>query len=261
MKRVCLTSTAALTLMMSMACGKAGTVENPASPTPTIVVTAVVVTNQIVNDTTMQLMANARFTDGSSRDVTASSTWESSDPSVATVSATGILTVVRTGSIDARATYQGTSGTLRLTLTKPPDPRTHFVLSGVAREVTPSSKILGDVRIVITSGPDTGASVMSDAGGLFKFPPVAATRISLEASKDGFLPWRMTNLMIDGDKRIEVVMFPTPPTNAAGETATARCEDTTWSWATTLAEACTSNGGLAYGVCPGPLCGKPLVPR
>jgi hypothetical protein len=247
---------------MLTACGKAGTVDSPLTPSPTTSVTAViVVTNQMINDSMMQLMATARFTDGTSRDVTATASWESSNTSIATINAAGVLTIVGNGTMEARATYQGTTGTLRLILERPPDPRTHFVLNGVSREVSPSSKILGGVHIVITSGPDTGASVTSDAGGLFKFPSVSATRITLEATKDGFQPWRMTNLMIDGDTQVEVVMFPTPPTNAAGETATARCQDSSWSWATSLAEACTSNGGLAYGVCPGPLCGKPLTKR
>jgi len=71
----------------------------------------------------------------------------------------------------------------------------------------------------------------------------------------------MTNLMIDGDKQIEVVMYPTPPTNAAGETATGRCKDSTWTWTSSIPNACTDHGGLAYGVCPGPMCGAPLNPR
>jgi len=260
MKRACLSSIATLIVTAVMACGKAGTVNNPVTPTPTTSVTAViVVTNQMISDTVMQLKATAQMTDGSSLDVTNTSTWQTSDPSIATVTPTGLLTTVGTGSVEARATYQGVTGTLRLTLSKPPDPRTHFALSGLAREVTPSSKILGGVRIVISSGPDTGMSVTSDAGGLFKFASVSATRISLEATRDGFQPWRMTNLMLDGDRQIEVVMFPTPPTNAAGETATARCNDSSWSWSTSVFEACTNHGGLAYGVCPGPLCGKPLT--
>jgi hypothetical protein len=49
-------------------------------------------------------------------------------------------------------------------------------------------------------------------------------------------------------------MYPTPATNPSGATATARCKDGTWTWATTVAEACTANGGILYGVCPGALC-------
>jgi hypothetical protein len=137
----------------------------------------------------------------------------------------------------------------------------HFTLSGVAREVSPGSKILSAVRVAITGGPDTGIAATSDPGGQFRFASVSATRVSLEATRDGYQVWRMTNLMIDGDKQIEVVMYPTPPTNAAGETATGRCKDSTWTWTSSIPNACTDHGGLAYGVCPGPMCGAPIASR
>jgi len=265
MKRVCL-STATVALTMLVACsGKS--VDNPVAPspsqpaTPGPAVTALVITNQSVTDLTMQMIATARFADGTSRDVTTSSTWVSSDTSVATISPAGMLSIVSNGAVDVRADYQGTAASLRLVLTRPPDPRTHFALSGVAHEVSPGTLVLGSVRIAITTGPDAGMAVTTDPSGQFRFASVSATRVSLEATRDGFQLWRMTNLMIDSDKRIEVVMYPTPPANAAGETATGRCKDSTWTWSTSIPNACTDHGGLAYGVCPGPMCGAPLKPR
>ena len=56
------------------------------------------------------------------------------------------------------------------------------------------------------------------------------------------------------DTKIAVELFPTPPTNSSGATATGRCNDGSWTWATSRADACVNSGGLAYGVCPGPLC-------
>jgi hypothetical protein len=103
--------------------------------------------------------------------------------------------------------------------------------------------------------------VTTDSSGQFRFPSIAATRVGLEATREGFQLWRMTNLMIDEDTRIEVVMYPTPPTNANGEPATGRCKDATWTWSTSIPNACTDHGGLAYGVCPGPMCGAPIKPR
>jgi len=265
MKRVCL-ATATLAITTLMACsGKS--VDNPVAPSPSLPatpgpsVTALVITNQTVNDTTMQMIANARFADGTTRDVTTSSSWVSSNTSVATINSSGMLTIVSSGDLDVRADYQGTAASLHLVLTRPPDPRTHFALSGVAHEVTPGTQVLGNARITVTEGPDTGTTVTSDASGQFRFASLAATRVSLEATRDGFQLWRMTNLMLDADRQIEVIMYPTPPTNANGETATGRCKDSTWTWSTSIPNACSDHGGLAYGVCPGPMCGAPIKPR
>jgi len=263
MKRVCLGAMATLAIAAMVACA-GSSVDNPVSPTPQAAigstVTALVVTNQLISDMTMQLTATARMSDGSTRDVTPLATWQSSNTSIATISASGVLTIVANGQVEVRADYLGASGSLRLVLARPPDPRVHFALSGSVREVNPTPKILGGVRIAISSGPDAGMAVTSDAGGRFRFASISATRVSLEATRDGFQLWRMTNLMIDGDKQIEIVMYPTPPTNSSGETATGRCKDGTWTWSSSIPNACSDNGGLVYGVCPGPLCGAPIAP-
>ena len=68
------------------------------------------------------------------------------------------------------------------------------------------------------------------------------------------MTWRLTTLSVDFDRQIDIVMYPTPPTDNTGATATARCNDGSWSWAQTRAAACTANGGVAYTVCPGPIC-------
>jgi len=59
---------------------------------------------------------------------------------------------------------------------------------------------------------------------------------------------------------VDISMFPNTPTNEAGALATARCNDATWSWAPTREDACTANGGIAYGVCPGVLCQASTAP-
>ena len=64
----------------------------------------------------------------------------------------------------------------------------------------------------------------------------------------------VTNLTMDRDREIDLELFPTPPLNPAGASATARCVDGSWSWAATRGDACTANGGVVYGVCPGPMC-------
>lgn len=59
---------------------------------------------------TSQLTATATMSNGSTQDVTGQATWESSNTMIATVSATGLLTAVATGTADISATYQGRMG-------------------------------------------------------------------------------------------------------------------------------------------------------
>ena len=59
---------------------------------------------------------------------------------------------------------------------------------------------------------------------------------------------------MSSDERISVNLYQTPPTDASGASATARCNDGSWSQATTRQDARTADRGVASRVCPGPLC-------
>src|SRR5262245_53936586 len=107
MKRVCLIATATLTIAAAACTGSS--VDNPVTPTPqpptAATVTVLVVTNRSITDATMQLTATARMSDGSTRDVTPLATWQSSNTSIATVSSSGLLTIVASGEVVVRADY------------------------------------------------------------------------------------------------------------------------------------------------------------
>lgn len=249
MKRLQLSAVATVAILALAACaGKNDT--SPTSPTPmptSATVTALAVTNPNPGGSTFQLMATAQLSDGGTRDVTAVSTWASSNALIATVAATGLVTVVGAGQVELRATYQAVVGTLAMHVAP------GFALSGTVQEVGPAMHPMAGVRLQIVSGPGTGTAVTSDAAGLFRFSSVSGV-VGIEATKADFMPWRIANLTVDRDTAIQVAMYPTPPTNAAGLTATARCNDGSWTWAQTIAEACSANGGILYGVCPGALC-------
>jgi Big-like domain-containing protein len=247
-----LTRAAATMAAVSMLASCAGNSDmSPSSPTPTpspsATVTAVAVTSPTVTGSTFQLMATARLSDGSTRDVTAISSWTTSNPLIAAVSVTGLVTVVGSGNVELRATYQNVVGMLAMQMAP------GFLLAGTVQEVGPETRAVSDVRVEIVSGPGAGTVVTSDSTGLFRFSRLTGL-VAIEATKTGYLPWRLANLTVDHDMTLQVGLYPTPPTNASGATATARCTDGTWSWATTVAEACTANGGILYGVCPGALC-------
>jgi trimeric autotransporter adhesin len=67
--------------------------------------------------TTQQFSATGIFTDGSTRDLTASSTWTSGNTAVATVSSSALGTALATGVATVTATLGGISGSTLLTVT------------------------------------------------------------------------------------------------------------------------------------------------
>lgn len=199
-------------------------------------------------DDRFQLTATARLTDGSTQNVTSLAAWESSNPLVATVSSTGFVTVVSSGETDVRATYRGISTSQRLTVVA----ATGFTLTGTVQEVAPtvrpiagaSVRILGSGMAPTTTGPN----------GTFSFSGVPAERLLIEVSQAGYVVAEK-DVTISRDTQLTIDLYPTPPQDSSGATATARCKDGSWSWAGTTAAACPSNGGVAYTVCPGVLCG------
>ena len=60
-----------------------------------------------------QLWAVAKYSDNTTSDVTNVALWQSSNPTVATVSSGGVLTAAAEGAIDVMATYESVRGTLR----------------------------------------------------------------------------------------------------------------------------------------------------
>jgi hypothetical protein len=163
------------------------------------------------------------------------------------VSPSGLATIVGLGSADVSAAYQNVVGSLAVQF------GSGFALRGRVQEEAPDSPPLSGVRVEIVGGPQAGTAATSDASGAFRFVNVTGV-VGIQATRAGYLPWRLANLTVDHDTTIDVTMYATPPANAAGETATARCKDGTWTWARTIADACPANGGILYGVCPGVLC-------
>jgi hypothetical protein len=80
------------------------------STSPSTSATSVAVTGPTLEvGATGQFKATATLSDGTKQDVTAASTWTSSNTAVATVTATGMVTAVTVGMTTITATYQGTA--------------------------------------------------------------------------------------------------------------------------------------------------------
>jgi Big-like domain-containing protein len=87
---------------------------------PTVTTTAVQVavegngSRTLYPGETRQLIATATRSDGTALTVTSQATWQSSNPTAATVSTAGLLTAAAEGAVDVSATYQGSKGTLHV---------------------------------------------------------------------------------------------------------------------------------------------------
>ena len=84
---------------------------------------------------TQQYQASATFSDGSVKDVTASTTWTSSNPTVATINASGVATAIAAGSTTITAAAENLTATTTLTVTSTTPPGA--TLSSIA--ITPAN--------------------------------------------------------------------------------------------------------------------------
>jgi Carboxypeptidase regulatory-like domain/Bacterial Ig-like domain (group 2) len=117
------TSAAIIAAMIACtaACDHNTTTVAPSTTTPGAAsITSVIITTASTTNSSFHLSAAARMSDGTSRDVTSTATWESSNPSLAVVTGPGLVTVIGTGEIDVRATYQSVTGTLHMLVAKQP---------------------------------------------------------------------------------------------------------------------------------------------
>src|SRR4051812_24864217 len=136
MKTYCLNRSVAvfILLIVSTACSSNSTPTSPTAASATV--SAVAVTGSTVSKSVVQMTAMATLTDGTTRDVTSSATWTTSNAAIAAVSTSGRVTILGNGEVDVRASYQNVSGSTRLAATQ------KFALGGVVAEGAPSVRPL-----------------------------------------------------------------------------------------------------------------------
>lgn len=152
--RVLLHVLAGCAVVGMVACGQSTSPSAPTSPTATV--TAVTVTSTSTSASSFQLTATARFSDGTTKDVTSTATWESSNVLVASVSSSGVVTVLATGEVDVKATYQGVAGTQHLLVAKLPP--TAITITGVPTVAVVSFQATASARLSDGSSQDVTRS-------------------------------------------------------------------------------------------------------
>ena len=127
------------------ACKKA----SPTAPTPTAQSVAISGTANFANkNQTSQLTASVTMSDSTTKDVTSSATWVSSNSSIASVTSAGVVTALGNGTATITATYEGKSATVAATIALK---ATLAVSSRFIRQCTPFRAGL-DITMSETSG-------------------------------------------------------------------------------------------------------------
>lgn len=227
------------------------TASSPTSPSATsATVTSLTLTAAAPAGAGFQIKASAGLSDGTSKDVTALSSWESMSPQLATISNGGMVTVVSAGEADFRATYLAVAAGLHVSVIQ-----SRYTLSGRVTPVYPNFPLyISGATVLITSGPNVGTFAITDSLGYYSINGLSPSTVGIQVKVAGFSTWTLNNLPIGVDASIDPVLFPTPPVNASGLSATAQCLDASWTWTQTLDRACAAHLGVAWGVCPGPIC-------
>jgi len=106
-----------LLLGIALSAGCGGGSSSPPPPKTLTSISIAPATPSINNGSTQQFSATGHYSDGSSADLTASATWSSSQPTVATISHQGLATAVGSGASLISATSGSISGSTTLTVT------------------------------------------------------------------------------------------------------------------------------------------------
>jgi hypothetical protein len=126
---------------------------------------------------TSQLIAVATGTDGTTRDVTVQARWTSRNPSVVTVSSSGLATAAGFGAAQIEATYESLLVTFQIEVT----PAGTFAVTGSVRE--PGQGAVSDVRV---REQVSGKSTLTDQLGNYTLAALPSRHLRFE--KDGYEP-------------------------------------------------------------------------
>ena len=193
-----------LMLIVAAGCG-GGTPSVPSSTTPTPVTassvsvncqtTTLVTVGQQTSCSAMAVLSN-----GTIQDQTLASQWSSSNASMASVNATGMVTAVSNGSVSISATFQGFQGARTITIATP----IAFSVTGTLTDGT-SHGVLPNITIQIVSGVNAGSSAITDSNGNYTLNGLSAGTLTLSVSAVGYQTTTQT-VTLTTRTRIDLVL-------------------------------------------------------
>ena len=190
----------------------------PSATSVSLSLSPLVLVQKIPPGQTAQLIATARYSDGSAKDVTSQATWTSSQPNVAFVSA-GAVTGVALGRTVVRVNFERLSTSMTIVI----EPNGTFILAG--RVTAPVGVGVNGATVEVISGPPNQATTNSN--GFYELFGMGGTVI-LRVSKTDYFDEKRTVTM-SADQSLDVEITPSvAPADVAGTyratfTASASC--------------------------------------
>lgn len=180
-----------------VSCGRG--VESPTAPGTTTTTLALSAGTLIGNN--QQLTATLVATDGTVVDVTTTAIWRSMDPTVATVSNAGLVTVLTDGTADIQATYKELSSTLRVGSNT-----VRYSITGQVSAAFPGKpNLVPNVKVEIVTGLNTGAFAITDTSGNYAIRDLQAGAVGMRILATGYQSWSQ-DLVLSGDTIINPVL-------------------------------------------------------
>ena len=178
----------ALPVLLLAGCGgnsssSSSTPSTPVAPTATVSSIAVSGNSPAVGDTS-QFAATATLSSGTTQDVTAQATWQSSDAAVATVSSAGVVRSMAAGEADITATYSGVRGSQRMRVAAALVPAR--TLTGIITDDRTGLPIVDQAEAQIMDGENAGKAGRVDANGRYAIPDLAPGTFMVRARATGY---------------------------------------------------------------------------
>jgi hypothetical protein len=146
------------------------------------------------------------MSNGTSQDQTLASQWSTSNATIASVNATGLVTASANGSVTVTAIYQGVTGARAVVVGIAP-PKT-VTLTGTVTDDT-SKGILPNIHIDIISGTNAGKSTLTDAAGNYSISGLTPGTFTLSASATSYQTVTM-DVTMSSDQRMDIVLPRVP---------------------------------------------------
>ena len=154
---------------------------------------------------TAVLAATATNSDGTTGDVTGSAAWTSSNPAIAAVNATGVVTAVAVGTATITATADGVSGSSEITVKRTPV-LTSLTISGV-----PGSLVKGlSANAKVMASYDTGTTVDVTSQATFSSSASGIAGVTASGVVTGVNPGSATISAIFGGRSASVNVTVVP---------------------------------------------------
>src|SRR3989442_2378649 len=191
---------------LAFACACGGDRNGPTSP-PASNVIAVTVAGAAIGRQ-FQCTATAHFSDGAAKDVTTEASWETSTPSIATVSSAGVVTVIGTGDVDIRASFRQMSGSFHFFAN--PGPGATYTLTGVVSDSSNARAVVA-ASVQIVDGVNEGKRLITDGTGYFSLNDLFPASFTLRATHERYRTVDQA-LTLAADTRLDVALPPVAPT-------------------------------------------------